>query len=330
MFFVKRKRGPWLGLARGLFGACGGSLNMVLFLATVVMPPVAAGAERARGHGESGDVIVKVDGEPITRGDILRRVRAAKGNIQPSAMDPGQWRGIVATATKSEIVDRLLLKAALSAGMEVDGDKLERSVGEIREKLGEEGFQQVLEVRSATEEEFRKFIERRMLMEKYKAALFKDVSIEDETVRGHYEEHRDSYALPKRAKLGLMVVENEESAGAALEKLREGEEFGLVAAAHGAGGRSASEGGAKVVAIDTLPDAVKPSVMAAKTGDLLGPLQGSEGTYVIQVGEKWEAGPPEYDEVRNRIRKELLDKERLAILDAWYEAEKKNASIEYQ
>jgi parvulin-like peptidyl-prolyl isomerase len=328
---VERERGEGFSVAREVRTACRGSLGLLLFLAGVLMlPGVADGAEGARGHGASGDVIVKVDGEPVTRGDVLRRVRAAKGNIEPSTMDPEEWRRIVATATKSEIVDRLLLKAALAGGLEIDSEKLERSVGDMKEELGEARFQQVLDMRSATEEEFREFIRQRMLMEKYKAALFKDVFIGDETVRGHYEKHLDSYSLPERAKLGLMVVENEESAVAALEKLREGEDFGIVAAAHGAGGRSASEGGAKVVPIDTLPEAVKPSVMAAKTGDLLGPLQGSEGTYVIQVDEKWEAGPTDYNEISDRIRKELLERKKLAILDAWYEDEKQKAVMEYQ
>jgi len=325
--FVERERGEGFSVAREARTACRGSLGLLLFLAGVLMlPGVADGAEGARGHGASGDLIVKVDGEPVTRGDVLRRVRAAKGNIEPSTMDPEEWRRIVATATKSEIVDRLLLKAALAGGMKIDSEKLERSVGDMKEELGEARFRQVLDMRSATEEEFREFIRQRMLMEKYKAALFKDASIAEDAVK----KHLGSYSLPARASLEIMVLEDGESSGAALERLRNGEEFATVAAAYGSGGRNSSEGGERTVSLDTLPADLQSRVRAARAGELLGPLKASDGTYIIRVGERWEAGPPDYDEISDGIRKELLEKEKLAILDAWYEAEKQKAVIEYQ
>lgn len=331
MSFWERARGEDFSVAREARTACRGSLGLFLFLAGVLMlPGVADGAEGARGHGASGDVIVRVDGEPVTRGDVLRRVRAAKGNIEPSTMDPEEWRRIVATATKSEIVDRLLLKAALAGGMEIDSEKLERSVGDMKEELGEARFRQVLDMRSATEEEFRVFIRQRMLMEKYKAALFKDASIAEDALKAHYEKHLGSYSLPSRASLEIMVLEDEESSGAALERLRNGEEFAAVAAAYGSGGRNSSEGGERTVPLDTLPADLQSGIRAARAGELLGPLKASDGTYIIRVGERWEAGPPDYDEISGGIRKELLEKEKLAILDAWYEAEKQKAVIEYQ
>ena len=85
-----------------------------------------ADAEPVRGHGSADDVIVTVDGDPVTRGDILRRIRSAKGDIDASKMDPDTWRGIVQTATNSEIIDKLLLKAARSENMEIDPEKLEQ------------------------------------------------------------------------------------------------------------------------------------------------------------------------------------------------------------
>ena len=50
---------------------------------------------------------------------------SAKGDIDPSKMDPDTWQEIVQTATRSEIIDKLLLKAARSENMQIDPKKLE-------------------------------------------------------------------------------------------------------------------------------------------------------------------------------------------------------------
>jgi len=63
-------------------------MAVLLFFLLIMGNSSLVSAESIRGHGSADDVIVTVDGEPVTRGDILRRIRSAKGDINPSKMDP--------------------------------------------------------------------------------------------------------------------------------------------------------------------------------------------------------------------------------------------------
>jgi hypothetical protein len=63
------------------------TITLSVFL-LIISHGTFAGAEEVRGHGNIDEVMVKVDGDPVTRGDILRRIRIAKGDIDPSKMEP--------------------------------------------------------------------------------------------------------------------------------------------------------------------------------------------------------------------------------------------------
>ena len=179
-----------------------------------------ADAESVRGHGNVNDVLVSVDGEPVTRGDILRRIRSAKGDIDPSKMDPDTWQGIAQTATKSEIIDRLLLKAARSENMEIDPEKLDMSINKARDILG---------IQNATEQEFKEFVKKKMLIEKYKSKLFENITIKYEEVKEYYEKNKYTLSMPDRVHLELLIMDKKIDADDIFQRIKEGEDFVKVA-----------------------------------------------------------------------------------------------------
>lgn len=279
-----------------------------------------AGAEPVRGHGSADDVIVTVDGDPVTRGDILRRIRSAKGDIDPSKMDPDTWQGIVQTATKSEIIDKLLLKAARSENMEIDPEKLEMSINKARDILG---------IQYATEQEFKEYVKEKMLIEKYKSKLFENITVEDTEVKAFYEENKDALTMPERVHLEFLITDKKVDADALYKRIKGGEDFAKVVRENDNNEIKSLERGLRWSTYDSMPMEMQPKLREGKTGDILEPFLIKDKYYIMKILEKRPAGTAGFDEVKDRIRERLKrEKETMAIL-SWYESRVSNHKIEY-
>jgi foldase protein PrsA len=279
-----------------------------------------AGAEGVRGHGSAGDVIVTVDGDPVTRGDILRRIRSAKGDIDPSKMDPDTWQGIVQTATKSEIIDKLLLKAARSENMDIDPEKLDVSINKARDILG---------IQYATEQEFKEYVKEKMLIEKYKLKLFENITVEDTEVKAFYEANKDTLAMPERVHLEFLITDNKVDADALYKRIKGGEDFEKVVRDNDNNEIKSLERGLRWSTYGAMPTEIQPKLKEGKTDDILKPFLSNDKYYIMKILEKRPAGNAGFDEVKDRIRERLRrEKETKAIL-SWYESRVQEANIEY-
>jgi parvulin-like peptidyl-prolyl isomerase len=281
---------------------------------------ISIGAEGVRGHGSADDVIVTVDGDPVTRGDILRRIRSAKGDIDPSKMDPETWQGIVQTATKSEIIDKLLLKAARSENMDIDPEKLEKSIKKARDIFG---------IQNATEQEFKEYVKEKMLIEKYKSKLVENITIEDEEVKEYYEKNKDTLAMPERVHLEFLITDKKVDADALYKRIKGGEDFEKVVRENDNNKTSSIERHLRWTTYSAMPTEILPKLKQGKTGDILEPFLIKNRYYIMKILEKRPAGTAGFDEVKDRIRERLKrEKETMAIL-SWYESRVSNHKIEY-
>jgi parvulin-like peptidyl-prolyl isomerase len=287
-------------------------------------------AEGVRGHENVNDVIVKVDGDPITRGDILRRILFAKGDIDPSKMEPGKWQGIFQTATKSEIIDKLFLKAARSGKMEIEPEKLETFIDEKMNRLGKEKFQEILGIKNtATDQEVKEFVKEKMLIEKYRSKLVENITIEDKEVKEYYEENKDTLSRPDRVHVELLAMDKAVDADALFKRIKKGEDFEKVAREDGNNETSSIERRFKWTNYNVLPESIRPKLKEGKTGDILEPFLINDKYYILKILEKRQAGKAGFDEVKNSIRKSYLQRKQQRIIDKWYEEAKNNSKIEF-
>jgi parvulin-like peptidyl-prolyl isomerase len=290
---------------------------------------IVVSAEGVRGHGSADDVIVTVDGDPVTRGDILRRIRSARGDIDPSKMDPDTWQGIVQTATKSEIIDRLLLKAARSENMEIDPEKLEMSITQTRERFGKERFQEILDTRNTTEQEFKEFVKERMLIEKYKLKLFENITVENTEVKQYFDEHKDTLTMPERVHLEFLITGKRVDADALYKRFKGGEDFEKVVHDNDNNEIKSLERALRWSTYEAMPKKLQPKLKEGKTGDIIEPFLINDKYYIMKILEKRPAGTAEFDEVKDRIRERLKREKQTMTIVSWYESRVSEAKIEY-
>jgi parvulin-like peptidyl-prolyl isomerase len=304
------------------------TITLSVFL-LIISHGTFAGAEEVRGHGNIDEVMVKVDGDPVTRGDILRRIRIAKGDIDPSKMEPDKWQEIVQTATKSEIIDRLFLKAARSENMEIEPEKMETFISQSRERLGQERFQEILGIQNATEQEFKEIVKEEMLIEEYRSRLVRNITVENEEVKQYYEENKETLSRPDRVHLELLIMDKAVDADALFKRIKEGEDFEKVAREDGNNKTSSIERRFSWTTYNVIPESIRPQLKEGKTGDILEPFLSNGKYYIMKILKKRQAGNAGLDEVEEQITETIKRNKETTTILSWYETRVRDHKIEY-
>ena len=143
-------------------------------------------------------VLVRVNGDPVTEGAVLRRIQSMRGEVTKENLDPGTWQRLTEAAVESEILDLLLLQAAEKDGYTVSSEAVDQDLARTRKMLGEEAYQAMLEKRGVSEEQFRRYLAERLLISRYKETLFKKVELSEQDLKAYYQGHPQRFALPEQ------------------------------------------------------------------------------------------------------------------------------------
>lgn len=142
---------------------------------------------------------------------------------------------------------------------------------------------------------------------------------EDE-VRTYYDAHRGEYASPGMLKVRGLAFTERAAAESAVEKLRQGTDFGWLANTAGHQAGSDAKGlltfDGRPLTLDSLPEGIRKALAEARPGDVR--LYGSpEGHfYALMVQEVVAPVPQSYEDVREQIARKLYgEKLRKAVED---------------
>jgi parvulin-like peptidyl-prolyl isomerase len=274
-------------------------------------------------------VLAKLNGEPITEQAVLRRLQAVHGDVEPYRQDANRWQRMLEAGIEAELRDRLLLQAAVSEKLKVSEQEVQEARERSRRLLGEDRFRAMLDGRGATETDYDVFLRERLLIEKYKAKLFKDITVDEETLRTYYGGHQELFTRPRRAQLETALVQNPEAAQELLKALKTGGDGGPLLGQHDDKGGAAENARRGWVAVDDLPPELRTPLESAKAGDVLEPAEEAGQTRIIRVLAIEEARPLSFEEAREELQATLLRRRQESLLDDWYAQASKNAAIEY-
>jgi parvulin-like peptidyl-prolyl isomerase len=236
---------------------------------------------------------------------------------------------LLETAIDSEIIDKLLLKEALTRGIEVSPEEIDASFDRSRKLLGDEKLDKMLKERNSTEEDYREFLKERLLINRYKETLFKDINVDEDILEPYYEGHKESFSEPEAVRLEIIITENPETAAEISRRIKKGEDFVKV-------GEEFSQKDDKVIfrrtrwmPSDAILLMVQPQIREGKIGEILEPIQRDNTTEIIKILDKRPARTLSYEEAKDKIRNFFLQKDQQKILEQWYEKKKQEVKIEY-
>jgi parvulin-like peptidyl-prolyl isomerase len=176
---------------------------------------------------KSKDVVVAyVNGSPISMGDVLKMmnyVLSEKYNPEPDMKE------IKKEALNRLILQELVYQKAKQEGIKIDKKRIDDSISGLKISLGgEEGFRRYLQNELTTEDELRKNLERRAVVEaKFKEDVLDRVSISDDEIRDYYKKNINRFKQEERMVVTDIVFildtvkeESMDKAGEILKRLK--------------------------------------------------------------------------------------------------------------
>jgi parvulin-like peptidyl-prolyl isomerase len=276
---------------------------LCLFFVILMLSCTSSREEIGESHKK---IIARVDGEPVFESDVIRRIKVSHREVDQSKVGQERWQRMLDEATETEIIEKLLLKEALSKGIETDKEEVDSFFNSTREMLGEEGFQQMLKKRSSTKQEYREYLKERNLIKKYKEKLFKNLTVDDKTLETYFERHRESFKKPESVSLEVVTVDSAETADKIFEKAKKDKDLEKLAAEYSTDDKRVIFRRTKLVPYEAIPLDMKLLIKEAEVGDIVKPAHVGQQVKIYKILDKRSEYLQTFEEVKEDLRESFL------------------------
>lgn len=275
-------------------------------------------------------ILFTIDGKPYTIGDYMKEYtqttpahqchHMAGMDLQEQKTDDAQLCDLSHNSIEEQIkmADRMI----------------------DRELITEDTYNQMIHVEHQKEIEFLTMASLYPIF--HREEMQNLIHITDEMVADYYKNHDKEYRYPAKAKLSMIVVkggENEADKKKAYEKaaraykelkpslfsLKKKKDFAEIARKYSEDEETASRGGRLDVDVYECRNAIEYMVMhgfhnkifALKPGDISDVFEFGNDYYIVQIREMESRKQLTFDEVRERVKEDLMDQEHQKIMENW-------------
>ena len=315
-------------------------MKRILTIAAMVAV-VCASAVLAQNPAEKNPVVLTVNGQPVRAAEITMAMSNLAAQMQQMGQKPNQQQ-LIQMATGRVIDSVLLAQAAKKAGLKPNEERVQQSIAQIEKQAGgKDKFAATLAGGGMTVAEFTDMLRTMDLAQDYVETKIKPtVEVTDADLKKFYDENPKMFSHPEQvhARHILFKVPQDadeaakKAARAKAEKARaralKGEDFAKLAEelSEGPSGKNGGDLG-----FFTREQMVKPfadAAFALAPGQISNVVETRFGYHVIKVEEKRPAGKKSLDEVKDRLRQYLVNRDLGEAVNAKLAELRKNAAIE--
>jgi len=300
---------------------------LVFFMIFFHLVPLSAADENAASKPAA-----KVNGIAITQ----REVDEATATLLPRAsyhrnVTPEKIKELQKQALDNLIREELFYREGLKKGYKVPKSDIGKRVDEIIKKYpSKSAFKDALKKYGLSEEDIRKKVEHMMLADLFlKEAVYKKAEIKENQLLDYYEKNREKFQKPEAARFSHILIkvppeapkEEKEKlkkkAEEIYEKLKKGEDFARLAWDSSDDPSRVKGGDLGVVHRGRLETEVEGPAFALAKGEMSGIVPSLYGYHIFKAMEKFPPQQLKFEEVKEKLKKELEEKEvekRLTIL----------------
>jgi parvulin-like peptidyl-prolyl isomerase len=296
--------------------------------------PVTAGRPPVLARGEEGEaprlvntVLAEVNGEVITREDILGPLRPQmaqwRKDLTPDAFD-SQCRSVVDMKLREAISVRLVVQEANAKLTEDERKQVQAALDQITKNLiAEAGSLVALEDRLARQgsslEKEKKHERERMLVQRHlREKVAPTVHVTHSELLDYYNRVRpERYEQPERARLGLILLKKSTSADAeharvlaqaVHERAKAGEDFARLAARYSEDPMSGQGGDWGLVTRGAFRLKAVDEVLFSTAAGGVGPLvETDDAFYIVKALQRQPARTVPFTEVQAELEDEIRD-----------------------
>lgn len=298
-------------------------LMAILWLAVLILVPLGCGLTK---------VAAVVNGEKIYVSEVEAQLKELKS--QYKGMFEGSKGKETEEVLKGQILDslieeKLILQEAEKQKIKITTKEVEAKFDQIRGmfKTSQE-FRETLKKQGWSEKSLKEKIRHQLLVEKIIDKITKNVKITDSEIKTYYEGNKDRFKEPAQVKASHILLKTKSEAEKVLKEAKGGADFASLAKKYSIDAATKEKSGdlgwkAKEQFVPEFANVA----FKLKPGEISEVVKTQFGYHIIKVGEKKEAREKSFEEVRDEIRKILLDEKQNRAFKDWMAGVKKKAKI---
>jgi foldase protein PrsA len=284
--------------------------------------------------------VAKFNGETITKGQLDERmaplVEQLKAQYGENYASNTEAKGIYTEYQKqfldSMIMEKVLLKKAGEKNITVDDKTITDKTEEFKKTYTEDQLKEMGYKDGYNDTKFKDDVRNSLVVNKLYEDAAKDVAVDDKQAQDSYNANQLKYTeKPNMIKLAHILVATEDEAKKVKERLDKGEEFGKLAKELSTDtGSKDNNGEYEVPYVDSgFDQTFMAAALALSEGTVSAPVNTSFGWHVIKSIKKTEYPVKKFEDVKEEIKKTLLDSAKQAKITEVVEQWKTDAKIKY-
>lgn len=299
-------------------------------------------------------IIVKVNGEIFTKSDLeARQVAALRGMNREGDPTDAQLRQMLDEVTPELLVnvvdEMLILQRGRELGYRLTDDRFQTILKQIREdnKIEtEEQFQAALKQENLTLNDFRKQIERNMIVSQVQQnEVLGKVAVSDEEARRYYDGHKGEFTSPQTITLREIFVNVpgdgktvnvglDEEARAKIQRIREralaGESFETMAGELSDAPSKANAGLIGPLNLTDVTADLRTLIESMKVGQVSEVLRAPRGYQLLKLESMTAPETRSFDEAKNDISNKVFTDKRRVEFQKFIDRLRAEAIIEWK
>jgi peptidyl-prolyl cis-trans isomerase C len=294
---------------------------------------------------ERSKVVVKVNGVAITLNEVEEEInRIISQTVYHRQVTPEKREALRKDAIERLVERELEYQEARKQGIKAEKEKTEERVEELKKKFpSEEAFIAALKKNNLTLKRYEERIAKDLVIEKILLAEVESKSrVGDDEVKAFYEKNVERYKEPEMIKIRHIMIladpakgdeEREKArkrAGEMLKKAKAGEDFAALASEYSEDSYKVKGGELGYVARGSMEPEAEKAAFGLAIGEVMGPLETEYGFYIIKVEDKRPEHQMSFDEVKEKIKKEMESKRKEERRQEWVSSLRAKAKIEYR
>jgi parvulin-like peptidyl-prolyl isomerase len=274
------------------------------------------------------DIVAQVNSDSITVTAFTAELFPLVEGYQnpPTRQEEVDFKNLKKALLDQLIEKRLVLNEANKMGITVSDDELEDAFASIKRSYPLGRFDEVVRDEAARRQ-WKESLHQRLLIEKVINRVSQLTSpIDEPTLRKYYKKHRSEFVVPEQVRVRQIVVKDRQEAEGLLRRIKRGDSFEELARRHSIGPEAEMGGDLGFFGHGDMPEEFDV-VFSLKAGETSAIVQSPYGYHIFQVVARRGQSEPNFEEVKEQVRKMMVREEEDKIFRDWLKKIKKRASI---
>ncbi|WP_457621610.1 peptidylprolyl isomerase [Persephonella sp.] len=285
-------------------------------------------------------VVAKVGDTEITEMEVQRMMKILLPmNFYHRNITDDKLKEIREKAIKNLIYRELLYYEAKKKGLKVTDEEIDKLMEQlIKQYKSKENLEKLLKETGLTLEDFKKELEKRLLVEK----LIKEyitVSLTEKDLKEYYEKNKEKFKEPASVKARYIYIKIDptdpegrkkarEKAKKAYQEIKEGKDFGDVAYRYSDDLSRIKGGDIGYVHKGRFPKQIEEKIYNLDIGQVSEIIETDTGLHIVKIEGKRPSRLVPFEEIKDKLKKELTQSMQEKKFNELIEDAKKHLKVE--